>query len=342
MTLTERPRRSALSIALRVAISITLITILVLPLDWDLVRQLTPRIPIWVAILGLALAFLAYGFSALKLRRLLGAQDLRIGLQLSFNLTLAGLFASNFLPSTVGGDALKLFALNRYGYRAPIVLSALVVDRATGLIASIVLLGVVVPFSGLLARPWSELSASLAATLLVSLFLLIRRDRRRKAAGGRLGCRLDEESQDQQNSESPSPERKSSLEKVRSILTDLIHRWNAKPVEVALAISIGFAISVVGHLNLWLISTGVGLSINFLSIMAIGSIVAVVTTIPVSINAIGLQEASYAYLLTEAGASLEQAVIVAGVVRLLNLAATLPGGVCVWLMRTTEEPFVLR
>jgi hypothetical protein len=53
---------------------------------------------------------------------------------------MAGVFASNFLPSTIGGDSVRLVAAFRYSSRKSIVIGSIVLDRVINMSAMIFIL----------------------------------------------------------------------------------------------------------------------------------------------------------------------------------------------------------
>ena len=56
-----------------------------------------------------------------------------ITLRQSTHLTFAMLFASNFLPTTIGGDVVRLAGALRLGFDQAISVASLVVDRLVGM-----------------------------------------------------------------------------------------------------------------------------------------------------------------------------------------------------------------
>ncbi len=71
---------------------------------------------------------------------LLRSTKMDISLARSSSLTFAGLFATNFLPTTIGGDLVRLTGAIRMGYDRAICLASLVADRVVGILAMILLL----------------------------------------------------------------------------------------------------------------------------------------------------------------------------------------------------------
>jgi uncharacterized membrane protein YbhN (UPF0104 family) len=66
------------------------------------------------------------------------------GVEISFwqtaKLTFTGLFSSNFLPTTIGGDVVRLAGAMQMGYDRPICLASMIADRLIGMASMIVTL----------------------------------------------------------------------------------------------------------------------------------------------------------------------------------------------------------
>ncbi len=72
-------------------------------------------------------------FVAARWHALLRAAGAEISFWQTTKLTLTGLFASNFLPTTIGGDVARLAGAMQLGYDRPICLASLIADRLIGM-----------------------------------------------------------------------------------------------------------------------------------------------------------------------------------------------------------------
>lgn len=64
---------------------------------------------------------------------LLQSGGIRIRFRDSLSLTFMGLFATNFLPTTIGGDVVRLVGIMQMGYDRAVALASLAADRLVGL-----------------------------------------------------------------------------------------------------------------------------------------------------------------------------------------------------------------
>jgi hypothetical protein len=96
---------------------------------------------------------------------LLRSGGVKIPFSRSAELTMMGLFASHFLPTTIGGDVVRLAGVMQMGFDRAICLASIAADRVVGLVGMLF----VVPFG--LIPAWGSLgqAASHSFALMVSL-----------------------------------------------------------------------------------------------------------------------------------------------------------------------------
>jgi uncharacterized membrane protein YbhN (UPF0104 family) len=92
------------------------------------------RVSIFYFSLAIGVLFISRFFTILRWHILLKSAGVDISFSRSSMLTFTGLFASNFLPTTIGGDVVRLAGLMKYKYNRAISLASLVADRLIGLI----------------------------------------------------------------------------------------------------------------------------------------------------------------------------------------------------------------
>ena len=86
-------------------------------------------IPWWFFLIALLLGFISRFSTWVRWHTLLAASEEKIEANTSLKLTFAGLFASNVLPSTIGGDVVRLAGAVRVGLSVALSTASLVVDR---------------------------------------------------------------------------------------------------------------------------------------------------------------------------------------------------------------------
>jgi uncharacterized membrane protein YbhN (UPF0104 family) len=214
----------------------------------------------------------------------------------SLRLTFAGLFASNFLPTTIGGDVVRLAGAVQLRMDAAVSTASLVADRLIGMAGMA------------LALPWGL--ARLAAVGLQALLTSHPHGPAAAAAGGAL-----------------------SIGRVWGRVFAFARKtlanfglWTGQPRALGLALLFTLLHQVFLFSSIWLLLEGMGEPIPWLEVAGIWSLVYFITLLPVSINGYGLQEVSTTLLYARLGGiSIEAAVAVALLVRTLQMLASLPG-----------------
>lgn len=227
----------------------------------------------------------------------------------SIRLTLAGLFAANFLPTTIGGDVLRAAGVlamsrNRVGAAASIVL-----DRLVGMAGMMAAL----PFGlGSLAA-WLQSGAMPATYTPFGLGLgWVAPPSRWWTRGWRW------------------------LRKVVLRLAETWRLWLHRPSSLASALGFTWLHMLCLFGELWLLLRAMGDPISMITIGGLYSLAYFVTLIPISINGLGLREVSITYIFsTLGGVSVESALTLAVILRALDILITLPGAVLIPTIRTS-------
>jgi glycosyltransferase 2 family protein len=123
-------------ILLRTAGSILAIGLLVFLISeqgWDKIGDAVKQIPPWRFGVALGLVFISRFFVVGRWHVLLRTVGLNIPFSRTSALTFTGLFSSNFLPSTIGGDVVRFAGAVQFGYDNSVILASLVADRLVGM-----------------------------------------------------------------------------------------------------------------------------------------------------------------------------------------------------------------
>jgi uncharacterized membrane protein YbhN (UPF0104 family) len=118
-------------------LAIALIVVLLREGGWAEIAAALKQIS-WTSILaGILLVLVSRLFVALRWYILLRSGNVDMPLARSVALTFTGLFANNFLPTTIGGDVVRLAGAMQMGYDRPVCLASIAADRLTGLIGNV-------------------------------------------------------------------------------------------------------------------------------------------------------------------------------------------------------------
>ena len=300
-------RRARILLGLRVVVSATMLGFLLTRFDLSVlnpIRQLSSWT--WV-VAGLAAALAAAVLSTLRWQRVLRALDLPSDLRTLLNHVLAGQFVSNFLPSTVGGDVLRITRLSAGNGHRQESFASVVLERLTGF--------VVLPFLTLVALFGNPtllhmgtatrlaLALSLGTLAALGVILLV-------AGNSRLGARL------------------ASHGNWLSFLAAVhlgLDRMRRHPGEAASVLAAAFAYQLLIVLAAWAAGHALGLNMGWSAAMAFVPIVAIAQVLPLSVNGLGLREGALVLLLAPLGVPAGQAVALGLLLYGMNLVVSLLG-----------------
>jgi len=261
--------------------------------DWVTLWKTMNRIPTWIFPLAFALYFLAVLGNALRWYALLRAQEINIPYGEVLKIVLAGNFASNFLPSTVGGDTVRIVSAARFtGWS--VGLASVVVDRLLNVFVMMALL----PFS------WFSFKAvgGLTGTLLPS---------QKVWRAGLISSWI--------------PKLSERIRRWIKKILDAFLVWKHRKKSVVWALAISLAARLLVFSAVWILARSLNISVSIFQVIGIGAIIYVLTLLPISINGFGLREVTMTTLYIQLGATLEQASALVVVTRFILMVETLPG-----------------
>jgi uncharacterized protein (TIRG00374 family) len=307
----------------KLAIGLALLALLGVMLDWgQALEALAGADPTWV-LAAFLVSVVGVLISARKWQGLLEGSRVGLPFTSAARLYWIGAFFSNFLPSSVGGDAVRL-ALTPSRGRTERVAGSIVAERLTGLL---VMLGLCV--LGLSLGPWRvsepEMFAALAGTVLalnlVAIVLLVFP----KIAVAVLA-----------SLEAWTPRLlQRPLRRVRGVaLAIAAQRRQGWVLWRAVLLSVPFYATIV--VAQYCVLAAVDAGVPLVDVMLLGAIVPLLTMVPISLNGIGVAEGAFVVIYAAAGAAPELALAAAVLRRLVDLANSALGGLF-WLGSRREE-----
>lgn len=157
---------------IRAGIGLLLLSLLLWIVDFQQLMEIISTVdPVWLLFV-LVFPHLSIMVSALKWQWLLKALGINASLGKLFRLYLIGTFFSNFLPSMVGGDVVRGYLLGSEENNSSGVIAAIVVERLTGLAALVSLL-VFALFDPYLQQQYPWVLVLVGATILGFLILFV-------------------------------------------------------------------------------------------------------------------------------------------------------------------------
>lgn len=283
-----------------------------LPALWERVENLS----VGAALIGIAILIIVSFVAALRLRLLTGHMGAAISTPVCWQYTLVGLFFNQALPSTVGGDGVKIWFLSqRQNWTLRLSLHCVILDRALGLLALLFLI--------VLSMPWivstitdDQAIAGIGALVFIGFFgsLIF-------ALMPRLPLIL---------------ERNRIISEIREFRGVFRSVFLAGPV-LCLAAIYGLAIHVLNVTVLWFVAQNVGIAIDFLECLIIVPTVLLVSVVPISIAGWGLREGAMVAGFSYIGMSAADAVFLSVTLGLGMTTVGLIGGL-VWMLLKSNKP----
>jgi len=207
-----------------------------------------------------------------------------------FKLSFVGLFTTNVLPSTIGGDVVKLGGALRFGADSADVTASLIVDRLTGMatMASFLPFGIVPIFQ-------AQDAFTLQMTSTPGMFL------------GKLWKKTVD-----------------FFARVKQALG----LWIKHPKYLLGAALVSYIHMACTFAMVSVIVSGLGDQISFWKGGGLWVLIYFITLLPISINGLGLQEFSLSLIYTNlAGVSEANSLVLALLMRVIFMIASLPGAV---------------
>jgi len=304
----QRARRVPWSLIAKTLVTVGLIWLIVDKVEFSEVAARLRQIDGgWLAAACL-LMLLQYATAALRWSLILRALEQRLAARKVCEIFLIGLFFNQALPSSIGGDALRIWRGYTAGLPLARAVSSVLLDRALGFVALFVLAAIGLPWSFALLhdQPLRWLTPALALAAVVALAALLLLDR--------------------------LPRRWRRFRLVRG-LAGLAHdgrRVLLHPVTLGAMLAVGLASALAAVTVFYALAAALGLQLSLLSCLLLVPVVLTVTAVPVSLAGWGLREGAAIFLFGLVGMEQHDALALSLCYGLLAAATSLPGGI-VWL-----------
>ncbi len=264
-------------------------------------------------ILAAALNPIGGTLTATRWRALLRSQGVEPPLARLIQSCIVAHFFRQFLPSTIGGDAIRIYDSWKMGASKSVAVSTLAVDRIFGLAVLLMFAVVAILLSPRMLPdlPLLPLWVAAGAGGLTGIILLIFLP---TSALARPVVRV--------MMRSPAP-----VQKAFTKITGSLSGFRGRPglMFQALGLSVLLQLNVVFFY--YLIGSGLGFEVPLLAYFIIVPLATVVMMIPITINAIGLREGIFVLLLAPFGVSMAEAVAFAWLEYGLMLFYGMIGGI---------------
>lgn len=264
--------------------------------DWGVIWKQLRLLPWWLMLPVFGLYVLGQVANATRWYILLRAQRVHIPFHEVLKIVFAGAFVSNFLPSTIGGDTVRVVSVRRFTGGWVVSAASVVVDRLLNVMA----MTTTFPLCVITFWPWISKLLGQKVGLTAMVNFLFGKWRLSKLWS-------------------------STLEQLSSAL----RLWRDQPRQLVLAFVTSWLSILVIFLAVWQVARGLGIQVALYQVIGINAITYFLTLLPISLNGYGVREIAMASLYVQVGASSEQAATLSLITRFFMLLETLPGSL--WL-----------
>jgi uncharacterized membrane protein YbhN (UPF0104 family) len=277
-------------------LSLGLLIYLISRQGWREILDSFAKIP--VSFLAVAVGLMIVSRLAVSLRwyTLIHSVNPEFSYPESLRLTLAGLFAANFLPTTIGGDVVRAAGVLRESEHRMDAVTSIAADRLVGLFG----MAMLVPFGLIETWDWfQERTSTVSSADFIMSF-------------GGIGFLQSEFIQRQ-------------IDRIKRAFFSLT-AWLRRPRALLTALTFTWVHQVALFTNVWLFLRGMTDPMSWWSIASLWSLSYFITLIPFSIGGLGIRELSITFIYQEIGGiSVESALTLAVILRGLDILASIPG-----------------
>ncbi|MDP6788228.1 MAG: lysylphosphatidylglycerol synthase transmembrane domain-containing protein [Rhodospirillales bacterium] len=315
--------KKQLALVLKFGVSAVLIWYLLsYKVDLDAAKARLLEVDFNMVLVAAALLLLQAAVCAMRWGAVLDAIRAPLGFIRALKIFLIGSFFNQALPSSVGGDAVRVYKAYHGGLSLSGAVNGVMLERAATVVVIVPLVAAFMPI--FLGRVDDQAGAWIISTLIPFALAAI--------GGLALLMVLDR-----------LPERLMRWRVIRglSYLATDTRRLFLAPRHAAKAL--GWA--AIGHANVALailvLARGLGIDVAWIDCLVLMPLVLLVTTVPVSIGGWGVREGAMVFAFGLIGVSEHSAFALSFLFGLLVIAVSLPGGL-IWLLSGEKRSDVLK
>jgi uncharacterized protein (TIRG00374 family) len=312
-------RKKFLSVFIRILITFCLVLFvcmkaeLLTNLGWQKLYGLFTHIKIEYLLASIGIGFLINLSSSIKWYMLLHSQKVAVGLWRLYAYYSIGKFFNLVLPTSMGGDVVRMYQLSRYTGQKNTAVASVFVERFTGVVTLVIIAIIAVVINlKIFNEVWLTVGLAIGAGILgiIIWFILDKRP-------------LSFISQLFGNKVAILGKIFTKIGKIRKAVLE--YKNDKKALLWALINSLIFQFLAV--VNVWVSALAFGSEISFVSMLVAVPVILFIMNLPFSIGGIGLMEFAYTFTLALFGASASLALSTALLIRAKSLLDAFIGGI---------------
>ena len=278
-------------------------------------------VPVWVLVMVSGMMGATFFAAAARWGRALQNFSIRLSSWRLFSYYLMGLFFSLFLPTSVGGDAFRVYAVARACGRPAAVLFATLQERLVGLCGAVTVSLAVMPIMAHILPPEIRpaILAVQGATVVVAVFVLYP-----PLVFSLLGPLL----RALRGLARSLPRLHSDFmaARIERVVEGLENLVRTRPTRVTEMLALGLLPAIIVSLAYREILSSMGISVPVAFFMLIIPLVWIIRLLPISLGGIGLGEGAFVVLAALGGIDQEKAFAAAVLVLAIQIAWSMLGG----------------
>jgi glycosyltransferase 2 family protein len=279
--------KNALLLLLRVAVSILLLVLLfkINKIDLQLLINDIRATDKRFLMTGFLFFFFNYFLGFLRWQMLLNTAGITVSLRRLISSFSGGNFFSIFLPSTIGGDLVRVADLTEHTQQAKKVIATVFLDRLSGYIGLVlVILPALLIGRNLVLDKVVFTSVSVIVILLAIILLVLFNKAIYSISTNFL----------------TSPGAGKLKEKIKNMHQE-IHVFRHHKRMIAVNLFISFIIQLIAPISVYFIGLSLGIKVNFIYYVIFLPIIGAITLLPIAIGGLGLREGLFVVYFAKAG-----------------------------------------
>jgi len=301
------PRRK---LAIKIALSVTLVVWLVHSTDRDALTTALLEVDLLNALLAVVLLFMLIAIQTW--RWVIVAQAIGVSFPFvpAWLINQIGAFFNQVLPSSIGGDAIRVWRLRSGGVRTGPAVASIVIDRLVALVGTILIVVVglwwILGWIDIIALRVGVFATVLTAVVGVTVLLFA----------------------DQVSSVRRLARRSGLARVLRLPVMARLVLFRPRTAAPALALSVTIHLGVA--LSVWVLADGIGVELTSAEAAFLVPVVILFSMVPITIAGWGVREGAMVVALGTVGVGREEALAVSVLFGIASAIAALPGG-AIWL-----------
>jgi glycosyltransferase 2 family protein len=296
---------------LKTAISLLLLSIMIWLGDAHSVLLQFQKIGIRTVLVCMLILCSAQLLSSMRWQWVLRAEGAKLPLRTLFSSYMIGMFMNNFMPTSIGGDAVKAYDIYRLTGNKGLSLISVFLERFTGLIALLILSWVGVSlsihsFSGPVL--WGWISINIIAVL--SIVIVFHRPFAQRALKSVSALGL------------------LRIEKVLTLGYEKLIRYKSRKAFLGMLIAVSFPIQLGTILIYQLIASSLQINLPFIFFMYTVPVITLLSMLPISLGGLGVRESTTVIILIYAGVPRDVALSMSLTYLSTIYLVSLVGGIC--------------